>query len=115
MMPNYKKGMILRCDFDGNVEPEMRGTRLVVVISDIERNNLATIIPLMKGPRNNPVPYIVELSHGYEDDHKIYYYARCDLLCSVRSGRLTDLNLSMDENDMDAITQGIKEVLNFFI
>ena len=110
-MPNYKKGMILRCDFDGNVEPEMRGTRLVVVISDLERNNLATVIPLMKGPRNNPVPYIIELSSGYED----YYYARCDLLCSVRYGRLTELNLSIKEEDMNAITQGIKELLKFFI
>ncbi len=114
-MPNYKKGMILKCNFDGNVEPEIRGTRLVVVISDLERNNLATIIPLMKGPRNNSVPYIVELSHGYEDEYKTYYYARCDLLCSVRSGRLTEVNLRMDEKDMDAITQGIKEVINFFI
>lgn len=57
-------GSILRCCFDGFIDPEMKKTRPVIVVAPPikQRPRLCTIVPLSTTAPNPQMPYHLELS-----------------------------------------------------
>ncbi len=121
---HYHKGMIAMCDFSGNSEPEMVKMRPVLILSDeiTHRARLFTIIPLSTTPPQFEIPYDVKLSRNYggpKKDRNVIPYAKCDMICSVSSSRLSRIRINkgeygtpmIDERDFKSVIKGVKFAL----
>jgi uncharacterized protein YifN (PemK superfamily) len=89
-----KAGMVLMCDFRGNILPEIGKKRPVVVVtpSHIERAELVAVVPLSTRP-----PQIV-LSYHHRLTSQPFWgaarvsWAKCDLVQSVSHERLNRIS-----------------------
>ena len=103
-----KAGMVLMCDFNGCVEPEINKVRPVVIVSpnNLNRPGMCTIVPLSTTAPDPVRNYHYKLRTnplGTENDA----WAKCDLVMSVSflrldriklgRGKYVTANISMDQ------------------
>ncbi len=81
--------MILMCDFNGYVVPEIIKKRPVVIISPnhLKRSGLVTIVPLSTTPPNPIEGYHLEIDNHIKNDGSTHW-VKCDLVATVRLARL---------------------------
>jgi mRNA interferase MazF len=85
-----KAGMVLMCDFRGNILPEIGKTRPVVVVTPahVRRRELATVIPLSTKAPHIPLSYHHRLTSVPFPGAAQDVWAKCDLVQSVSHERL---------------------------
>jgi uncharacterized protein YifN (PemK superfamily) len=89
-------GMVLICDFQGTVWPEICKVRPVVVVSasHVRRALLATVVPLSTTrPQRVCAHHVLLRNRPYPSAHH-EVWAKCDLVTSVSHSRLTRVRLS---------------------
>jgi len=94
-----KAGMVLICDFQGAVAPEITKVRPVVVISPNHprRAGLATVVPLST-TRPNPIrAFHHRLSRSPLPGPATEVWAKCDLVTSVALARLDRVRVGRRE------------------
>lgn len=92
-----KAGMVLICDFKGNIEPEINKVRPVVIISPnhINRPGLVTVVPLSTTPPEPIEPYHYRLiGNPIPGKGDVEVWAKCDLVASVCVDRLDRIKVS---------------------
>lgn len=86
-----KPGLVLYCDFEGYVQPEIIKRRPVVVVSPegMKRPGLVTVVPLSTTPPKPVQPWHYKLQGNPIPGHQgRHVWAKCDLAASVRLERL---------------------------
>lgn len=112
-----KAGMVLMCDFSGNVPPEINKIRPVVVVTPphVRRAELVAVVPLSTHPPQPVLPYHYRLiSHPFPGAARVSW-AKCDLVQSVSHERLDRITVGPNQKvvgyvgyqDLVAITHSI--------
>jgi uncharacterized protein YifN (PemK superfamily) len=91
-----KAGMVLMCDFSGNVPPEINKTRPVVVVTPahVRRRELSTVVPLSTKPPRFVLPYHHRLTSLPFPGAAQEAWAKCDLVQSVSHARLDRIRIN---------------------
>jgi uncharacterized protein YifN (PemK superfamily) len=91
-----KPGMVLMCDFSGNVPPEINKTRPVVVVTPahVKRRELSTVVPLSTKQPYRVQPYHHRLICQPWPGAAPESWAKCDLVQSVSYARLDRIHLN---------------------
>ena len=94
-----KPGMVLMCNFSGNVPPEIGKTRPVVIVTPahVKRRELATAVPLSTKPPHVAYAYHHRLISAAYPGAAREVWAKCDLVTSVSYTRLERIRLSSGE------------------
>lgn len=91
-----KAGMVLMCDFSGNVPPEIGKQRPVVVVTPahVRRHELATVVPLSTKAPRVVLPYHYKLISQPYPGASLKSWAKCDLVQTVSHARLDRVAIS---------------------
>jgi uncharacterized protein YifN (PemK superfamily) len=94
-------GQVLRCDFQGNIIPEMVKHRPVVVLTPrtiSEKTFTVTVVPLSTtGPKTiEPYHIPIELHDPLPEKYERKCWAKCDMLYTVSFKRLELIRLGKD-------------------
>lgn len=93
-----KQGMILTCDFEGMLQPEMIKIRKVVLVSpdNYHRTGLHSVIPLSTTPPEPIMSHHHKLSQtsldSYESDSSDVW-AKCDMVYTFRRSRFDRIKI----------------------
>jgi uncharacterized protein YifN (PemK superfamily) len=115
-----KAGTVLMCDFDGYVAPEMVKTRPVVIVSGshLPRRGLFGVVPL-SGTEPDPIEaYHYKLPKNPIHEWGGDMWAKCDMVCTVRTERLDRIKLAgrnyvtraVSQDELEAIRGCLKYV-----
>lgn len=115
-----KAGVVLMCDFDGYVAPEMVKTRPVIVVSPnhLKRAGLHTVVPMSTTAPDDPQPYHHKMKNplthiGGE------VWVKCDMIATVRTERLDRIKTSRGHYMTTAIKpeelQAIRDCLKYVL
>ncbi len=95
-----KAGMVLMCDFAGNLLPEIVKTRPVVVVTPahVRRSGLATVVPLSTKRPRTVYAYHHRLVSAAFPGAAEEVWAKCDLVASVSYERLDRIRLGSNDH-----------------
>ena len=116
-----RAGVVLMCDFEGYVAPEMVKKRPVIVVSPrhLERSGLHTVVPMSTTPPNEARPYHLRLTKNPMPNSLGDVWVKCDMVATVRTERLDRIKVSrgnyvttaVTPEELSAIRQCLKYVL----
>ncbi len=116
-----KAGMVLMCDFDGYIAPEMVKTRPVVIVSPnhLERGGLYTVVPMSATAPAKPQPYHLKLANNPMPKGDNEVWIKCDMVATVCVARLDRIKVSRGAYTVCQVTPqeltAIRECLKYVI